>query len=843
MLARLRAVSALQVHVWTVIGIGAAVLAAAVPEATTVGPPALWRLAVAAAALVAGDMVLLHLRFGQDQHSFTWSETAVVIGLVALPSPWLRIVAVASIAFAHLVARRSMLKVVFNATSFATGCVLARTVYHFVVGRLGDHDVAHPATWAALGAASLTFFLWNNTTVSGAIAFSQGVPFRRVMSKGLRLSLLVWFGNTVVGILLVGMAVSEPSMLMIVPLVAGLLSLVYRGYLRAMQERDAWKVLQAASRDLVRTDRTELADVVLDRASALFDADVAELLLVDDAAGGATVFHRQGTHVERVDGDVSTLAGTWWGRVACEQEPFEIQRAKAPAGQRSELEDLGLTMYVVAPLLTHAGCIGALRLGFRGKARLAAREMQVFTTFVNHVSTAVENERLFEEMREQALHDPLTGLPNRALLLERLRHGQARAEKRGTSVAVLFLDLDRFKVINDSLGHHFGDQLLVEVARRISTTVRPADTATRFGGDEFVVLCEDLIGEGHAIDLADRLVAGFEQPFFVGEEQVFLTASVGVAVSSSTDDEPVALVRDADAAMYRAKAKGRARCEVFDQEMRAAAIDRLETENDLRRALERGELRLAFQPTVDVATQHVVGAEALVRWQHPTRGLVDPASFIPLAEETGLIHPLGRWVLREACVQLAQWSEELGRHDQLSVAVNLSPHQLCDPEIVEQVAATLASTGADPHRLVLEITESALLDDVDAALDVLERLRALGVRIALDDFGTGWSSLSYLNRLPVDVLKIDRSFVDRLGGDRRDRSIVAGMIDLAHALDLVVVAEGVETPSQLSDLFAMGCDVAQGYYFSRPVPAAEVDMTVIRRSAQVVELRPAVDHQ
>jgi diguanylate cyclase (GGDEF)-like protein len=838
---RLGNLSPLQLHVWSAIGAGVVLVAAAVPRAVAAGPPPLWRLALAALALVAGDMVLLHLRFGHDQHSFTWSEAAVIIGLVALPSPWLPLTAVVSIAVAHLVARRALLKVAFNATSFAAGCVLASTAHEWVIDRFGGHDLAHPARWAALAAAALVFFAWNNTTVAGAIAFSQGVRFGTVFSRGLRISLLVWFGNTVVGVLLVSMAASKPSMLLIVPPLATLLYIVYRGYLRAMQERDTWKVLQAASRDLVRTDRTELASVVLERAGGLFDADLAELVLVGDVADGATVFRRAGGDVERNDGDLAALAGTWWGRMACEQEPFEIHVSRAPAAQRTELESLGLAMCVVAPLVTPEGCIGALRIGFRGKVRLASRELQVFTTFVNHVATAVQNERLFEEMRSQALHDPLTGLPNRTLLLERLRHGQLRGQRRGTSVAVLFLDLDRFKVINDSLGHHFGDQLLVEVARRVSETVRPGDTATRFGGDEFVVLCQDLLGEGHALDVADRLVSAFDQPFVVAGEQVFLTASVGVAISAGPEDDPVALVRDADAAMYRAKAKGRARCEVFDQEMRAAAIDRLETENDLRRAIDRGELRLVFQPTVDVATQRVIGAEALVRWDHPTRGLVEPGAFIPLAEETGLIHPLGRWVLMEACQQLAAWSVELRPHDQLSVAVNLSPHQLGDPGLVDQVAATLASTGADPGRLVLEVTESALLEDADAALEVLERLRALGVHIALDDFGTGWSSLSYLNRLPADVLKIDRSFVGRLGGDRRDRSLVAGMIDLAHALDLLVVAEGVETPSQLADLFAMGCDVAQGYYFSRPVPAAQVDIGIIRRTADVVELRPAAE--
>jgi diguanylate cyclase (GGDEF)-like protein len=432
------------------------------------------------------------------------------------------------------------------------------------------------------------------------------------------------------------------------------------------------------------------------------------------------------------------------------------------------------------------------------------------------------------ELAHQALHDSLTGLPNRVLLADRLSRALARNQRYGGGVAVLFADLDRFKLVNDSRGHAAGDALLVSAAERLRGAVRSDDTVARFGGDEFVVICEDGAAGGEARMVAERISESFREPFLVAGQEVFLSVSVGVAVAAP-GDSPEELLRDADAAMYRAKDSGRARCEFFDERMRTQAARRLETESALHRATERHELRLDYQPVVEIATGRIVGVEALVRWQHPEHGLLGPASFIPLAEETGLIVPMGNWVLHEALRQWSRWR----RHSEaqaLTLAVNLSAGQLCDPNLAATVADALTRYGVGPWELCLELTESSFMAD-DERHGTLAELQALGVQLAIDDFGTGYSSLTYLQRFPVTVLKIDQSFVRGLGREPSDEAIVESVIHLAHALRLRVVAEGVERADQVAALRRLGCDVAQGFYLARPAPAREIDALLVAASA------------
>jgi len=440
-----------------------------------------------------------------------------------------------------------------------------------------------------------------------------------------------------------------------------------------------------------------------------------------------------------------------------------------------------------------------------------------------------ERRRAEERLAHQAVHDSLTGLPNRALLLDRLGHALAASRRDGSTVATLLLDLDHFKLVNDSLGHPVGDELLVAVAARLGQALRAADTIGRpgpeivahLGGDEFVVLCERLTREHDAIRIAERMVDALRTPFELGGQQVFASASIGIALSSA-DGTPESQLHDAAAALDRAKERGRARYELFDEAIAARVVDRLQRENELRRAIDQDELRLYYQPIVSVPDRRIVAAEALVRWVHPERGTLAPAEFIELAEESGLILPLGTWVLEEACRQIARWQQRFGDKLPLRVSINVSAHQLAQPEIIDQIERAISEAGADPGRLALEITETVLMEHGEAPVTTLEPLKRLGSPLVLDDFGTGYSSLSYLRRLPIDILKLDQSFVAELGPTGEGRGIVAAILQMAHVLDTTVVAEGVETEEQLQLLAEMGCDLAQGYLFARPMPAHEM---------------------
>jgi diguanylate cyclase (GGDEF)-like protein/PAS domain S-box-containing protein len=440
-----------------------------------------------------------------------------------------------------------------------------------------------------------------------------------------------------------------------------------------------------------------------------------------------------------------------------------------------------------------------------------------------------DQKRLEARLQHQADHDELTGLPSRIPLISYLEVALTNTHRFGGRVAVLFLDLDLFKVVNDSLGHQSGDQLLVEVAKLLLSVIRPQDRAGRFGGDEFVVILPDVQGAAEAVEIADRIRTEVGGRFVIGSgigntgqiETVFATVSIGVALAVG-DESPEELLRDADAAMYEAKARGRDRVQLFDGAMRLQVVERLDIEQALRKALDEDELTVYYQPVIDLSNGHTSGVEALVRWEHPTRGLLLPGQFLPVAEETGLIVDLGTWVLRRACEESLRWGAAAPGAPLLPVFVNLSARQLADPDLVPNVRQVLALTGVDPSAVHLEITEDALMTDRASTTDRLHDLRGLGLRLAIDDFGTGYSSLSYLKHFPVDILKIDKSFVDGLGSDAGDAAITAAIVEVAHRFGLQTIAEGIERVDQAEWLTALGCDLGQGHHYALPMPDAQL---------------------
>jgi diguanylate cyclase (GGDEF)-like protein len=443
----------------------------------------------------------------------------------------------------------------------------------------------------------------------------------------------------------------------------------------------------------------------------------------------------------------------------------------------------------------------------------------------------VTERRSFEErLAYEATHDALTDLPLRNLLIDHLDLALAGARRRASEVAVLFIDLDHFKRVNDSFGHVAGDDLLVSAAGRLREAVREGDTAGRFGGDEFVIVCPDVAGAAEAVSIAERVRAALDEPFSVRGTEMYVGASIGVVVARG-EGESDTMLKHADIAAYRAKERGRNRVELFDEHLRSAVATRIDTERAFRRALDEDELCLHYQPVVSTHGGEIIGFEALARWNRPGHGVVAPGEFLAVAEDTGLIVPMGMRLLRTACEQIVRWTDAQADGPCPWVSVNLSAAQLGQVDLVDEVERTLAETGAPADRLCIEFTESLLMQDTPATIETLQRLRALGVSIAIDDFGTGYSSLSYLRRLPVSVLKIDQSFVFDLGLDPQGATIVSSVIELAHALGMECVAEGVERAAHLEMLARLGCDAMQGFLFSRAVPVDEATALIGTRFA------------
>jgi diguanylate cyclase (GGDEF)-like protein len=602
--------------------------------------------------------------------------------------------------------------------------------------------------------------------------------------------------------------------------------------LEALRERQVLlERLAQLQRGIVdRLPLHEVLDAVVEGACELLDCPVGVMWIADpddpDHAAAVAVIGEaldQGSWRRRKATDAG-LAGR-----AMRERTLVVADAVTGIGPGAESEDFPIeaaTAAMAAPVYERSRVVGSLGVASAEPGReYSPRDQQILISLAEHASLALKHARALEEALHEALHDPLTGLPNRSLFLDRMRHALARAERGSEPVAVLFCDLDGFKTVNDSLGHRTGDRLLVMVAERLAARLGPGDTIARLGGDEFAVLLEELREPGDAARAAQGLLDSLAAPFELRDREFYVSASIGIAAGRGDAET---LLRDADLAMYRAKSRGKGRYAVYEPGMHTAVVERLELEVDLKRALEREELAVVYQPIFSLVSGSVTGVEALVRWHHPTRGVVLPESFVPLAEESGLIGELGRWVLRKACHQGALWRAKYPGHPGLGIGVNISGAQLREPGLVREVSDALAESQLDATGLTLEITETALMESFEEAIEEVDALKSLGVGLAIDDFGTGYSSLRYLRRLPLDVMKIEKSFVGGIGWPGEEPELLRAIIDLANIFGLRVVAEGIERPEQRERLLELGCELGQGHLLGEPLDADGTDALLLR---------------
>src|SRR3954447_11889515 len=798
------------------------------PTALTL-PWVLW-----AAAFTISEALVVHVQWQREAHTFSMGDLVLGAGLLLATPRDLVVAQVIGFAFTLVVQRRQRgIKLAFNLAISALGGSLATIVFAVLSGPVGLWD------WLAALVAILVITVTSDLCIFAVISVSEGRAHLAPLLEMLALSLPFTLGSAAVGLVLARSATSDPAALALLALPTILIVAAYRAYAGAREQQENLRLLHEVTSLLHNSgDTQEALGDFLDSVRSAFRAGMAELVLLGPAGReGATVSrsvegsepivmaplddpedHHRLLRLATASGALTTRTGTGRG-----------QHLDAYAAGR------GLKDAMAAALRTDDRVHGLLLVGGRlgDVTTFSSSDLALLDTFARHVATSLERGRLEENLRQvtdlkeqlrhQALHDPLTGLPNRTLFLDRVRHAVDTASRTRVWPAVLYLDLDGFKPVNDTFGHEAGDVLLRTVADRLRGCLRPADTAARMGGDEFVVLLNGPIDRLGVARVVERIRAQLDVPVLLGDGVVTTVgASIGVALGDHTTPDADTLVRHADIAMYAAKRSLGSDFLVYEPGLGDSTATRKDSATELAAAIRNGEMRTVYQPLIDMRSGRPIGAEALVRWQHPVDGLRSPDQFIGLAEDSGLITEIGAQVLNDACHQAARWVAETPERTDFLVTVNLSARQVSDDEIVEQVRAALAASGLEPHRLVLEITETVLMHDRDAAAATLWQLKGLGVRIAIDDFGTGYSSLAYLRRFPIDMLKVAREFVDGLGRDAHDDVITRAIVELANTLGLLTVAEGIETTQQSETVAALGCDIAQGYLFSRPIDADAV---------------------
>ena len=796
------------------------------PAAVSAIPWPAWVLAFA-----VSEALVVHVHLERDSHTFSLSDLVLAAGMCLAAPAHVVSAHVLGTGLSLVVHRRQRgMKLAFNVAQFALSGSLALVAH----AALADPSpgVGH-RDWLAVLVGVLVCTLTADLCILLAISFSSGRPDARSFLEMLALSLPFTLGSAAVGLALARTAVADPAAMALLALPMLLIIVAYRAYTRAREQQANLRLLHEVTSRLHQSgDLTAGLTDFLTAVRSAFHAGGADLVLLgeddaqvslsrsqhdaaplvlaplDDAADA-----RRLVRLTTLSGALSTRTGT---------------REGAPLDAYAR--EHGLKDAMVSVLRTEDRVHGLLlvtdRLG--EVARFTAADLALLETFAQHVATSLERGRLEENLRQvidlqgqlrhQAMHDGLTGLPNRTLFLDRTEQAVRGAARSSAWPALLYLDLDGFKPVNDTHGHEAGDQLLRTVAARLAGCVRAGDTAARLGGDEFAVLLEGPIDDATVQEVVDRIRTQLAVPVDLGEGRIATVgASIGIAIADADTRDADALVRQADSAMYSAKRQGGNAARVHRPDLDPGADSPEDPAEELARAVRDGELSVVYQPLIDLRSGRPTGAEALVRWDHPS-GTRMPDSFIGLAEETGLIVDIGAQVLREACAQAARWIHARPDAPGLMVTVNLSARQLADQRIVEDVRAALAAAGLPAGHLVLEITETVLMRDREAAAETLWLLKGLGVRIAIDDFGTGYSSLAYLRRFPIDMLKVAREFVSGLGQDAHDDVITRAIVDLADTLGLLTVAEGVETQQQYEFVTALECDIAQGYLFARPVP-------------------------
>ncbi|MGH2463605.1 MAG: putative bifunctional diguanylate cyclase/phosphodiesterase [Candidatus Limnocylindria bacterium] len=826
-------------RVWTlVLAIDAAAVIVAVVTLPQLAPiDRSWHLPwfVMAIGFWAAEARVIHFHFRRGAHTFSLNELPLVVGMFLAAPVEVVIAQVIGSAVALTFHRHQPpVKLAFNLGSFALSSSIGLVVFHLV----GSGPLTDPSRWLAAFLGAGIANVVGVFAVAAALTVSEGSLGLRKLRQMLGVSSVVAATNTSVALLAVIIVIADPraAWLLVVPIAT--LFFGYRAFIGARQQHESLELLYESTRILQRTPELDSALVqLLYHSRTMFRAERAEIVIFPSEPS-------EGYLVTSVADDHTTImaagdAAVWrpvHRHVAEHGKAFLLNTTELDLGEDREVRDA-----MIAPLGADGGIVGAMvvtnRLG--DVTTFTSEDLRLYATVASHAGTALENGQLErsltklsvlqDELKHQAFHDGLTKLANRSLFRENV-DARLAATTHGRRSVVMFVDLDDFKFVNDTFGHEAGDAMLVEVARRLNLCTRASDLTARLGGDEFAILVDDSVDLANAERVAERITDSLGQPFVIGDIQTHATASIGIA-AGSLGDSAEDLLRQADVAMYSAKAAGKGRWAIYKPSMLKSVRSRHDAGEELRRAVDLGQFELRYQPVISLESGAILGAEALLRWNHPTRGEVEPDEFIGAAEEGAVIVPIGRWALDEACRQAAQW----GSSDESAapwVAVNLSARQLLHPTLLEDVRGTIARSGLAPASLVLEVTESVLLHDAEAAIAVIGELRALGIRVALDDFGTGYSSLSYLHRFPIDILKIAPGFVGVSDLNDARWILTEAIISLGKALGLSVVAEGVERRGQVQRLKAVGCELAQGFFFARPLDADAIAAQFARDVAQ-----------